>query len=1238
MRLINREDLRSYAIDPGNKTHLPKLISDLVQSSVQFEKCYFPSREGVQLPGYDGEVVALESYLHFVPEGKSVWEIGTDKRTKTKIKTDFEKRVKKTKLDNPSDYSFVLVTPLRASKEQELIDDLNAISNGVFKEVRVLFAEDLLQWLEHRINVQVSFAKYLNKVPQVGWEILSNWQQGWMSNTEITLSNQLVIGGRYDHLNHLKKWYEKGEGLIFVADETRELSVGFVSSALKSIQHQLKINILNRCIFVAEEQALKDFPRAAFKGIIVTTNLNSSIHKAQLEKGYRVIVCTDKKNTKREASTIILPQLNRNKSRQALLGLGINDAAVTKIVKDADCRLNLIREALGFEVSKPSWVKPENRDALIPALLSGKWNKRYIGDQLFVEDLSGKTIEALVDSIQLIQSDSEVKFLKPKPKTEKVFSDQEKSLSTRINWGYLNSFITKSWLEKFGQLAPVIFADENPDIRKSLEGLNFKIYQQEEPGFSSSLKEGVLESLFYISQISDCPVNEQMNVKGFVDQVIAEILNTKSLDHWRSLDKYLPLIAEISPEIFFGRLNDMLEHNEEELKELLEVTGDHHIFPIQYHTGLLWALETLAWIPNDFVSSVNALFLLNELHSEGRTGNSPESSLLKILTLQEPQTFASFKEVKEAISGLVKQNTDKGWKLAHLLVSDLPYYSSQTSTPELISVLHLKKLTPSIKEIEECVSDIIWLLINNINDNLERIELLMWSYLGYPEQSRREVRKFIADYKEEHSVALWELIRRILKLIENKEEDLPSDEIEELNDLCQSLKPDDYYDSSLWLFNKRSKYLRNNFVDSDYKKSMAVIEPMQHEVLSKLYKDQGCKAVLEFVHSFYERDYPPPYYQLPSIISEEDQLPFLKLAFKINSNLHYNYSRFASRKFGFDWMEKKVEEMIKEKFSTESVVSFLLASSHYDETLYLANKRKDEIKNLFYKHLDLSYRTIDNQELLHKVIENSTNVYRVADLFDLILGNEIKPSKECLKDMLHKIFSPEDWDQAPSRESVHRMMNYINQRDDFEGDELLELEMTYLPFYISLIDSGLPPRINDLSQNSEEYINLAQTSFRLESERKEGKIITTRLIVNKVTITDEDLKNDPEKLSAWIDEVLEAFEGDEKRQVLYWIGKSLGRSFYEEDYIIPKVLWSVLDKYDSQDLFQGWYNGENEGMRMRRREFGAMEIRISESYLKVHEESKELFPKCSAYAKKLVKVYEIKSVEERDKQVLEDHF
>ena len=26
MRLINREDLRSYAIDPGNKTHLPKLV------------------------------------------------------------------------------------------------------------------------------------------------------------------------------------------------------------------------------------------------------------------------------------------------------------------------------------------------------------------------------------------------------------------------------------------------------------------------------------------------------------------------------------------------------------------------------------------------------------------------------------------------------------------------------------------------------------------------------------------------------------------------------------------------------------------------------------------------------------------------------------------------------------------------------------------------------------------------------------------------------------------------------------------------------------------------------------------------------------------------------------------------------------------------------------------------------------------------------------------------------------
>jgi hypothetical protein len=48
-----------------------------------------PGGEGSEIPGYDGKVVANKG-TPFVPEGKSVWELGTgeDPATKARVTTE----------------------------------------------------------------------------------------------------------------------------------------------------------------------------------------------------------------------------------------------------------------------------------------------------------------------------------------------------------------------------------------------------------------------------------------------------------------------------------------------------------------------------------------------------------------------------------------------------------------------------------------------------------------------------------------------------------------------------------------------------------------------------------------------------------------------------------------------------------------------------------------------------------------------------------------------------------------------------------------------------------------------------------------------------------------------------------------------------------------------------------------------------------------------------------------------
>ena len=71
---------------------LPKLIWKLVLSSCsQIRNHHFPFESGIQFNGYDGYLDA-DSVSKFVPNGKSIWEFGTNTNIKEKFEKDYSKR------------------------------------------------------------------------------------------------------------------------------------------------------------------------------------------------------------------------------------------------------------------------------------------------------------------------------------------------------------------------------------------------------------------------------------------------------------------------------------------------------------------------------------------------------------------------------------------------------------------------------------------------------------------------------------------------------------------------------------------------------------------------------------------------------------------------------------------------------------------------------------------------------------------------------------------------------------------------------------------------------------------------------------------------------------------------------------------------------------------------------------------------------------------------------------------
>ena len=106
-------DLAMWADRTEARSTLPDLIRRIVRvENDQVTHAPFRAGEGVGLPGYDGTVRTSRG-TPFVPEGFSVWEMGTNRNTKKKANDDFDTRTADPLGVDPGSATFVFVTPRR---------------------------------------------------------------------------------------------------------------------------------------------------------------------------------------------------------------------------------------------------------------------------------------------------------------------------------------------------------------------------------------------------------------------------------------------------------------------------------------------------------------------------------------------------------------------------------------------------------------------------------------------------------------------------------------------------------------------------------------------------------------------------------------------------------------------------------------------------------------------------------------------------------------------------------------------------------------------------------------------------------------------------------------------------------------------------------------------------------------------------------------------------------------------
>ena len=109
---ISANDIKQCGTNDARRAQeqLPLLIWKLILASCTLiRNHHFPFYEGIQYNGFDGYLDA-DSSSPFVPNGKSIWEFGTNQGCKQKFESDYAKRVKQIEPSEQSEYTFCFVT------------------------------------------------------------------------------------------------------------------------------------------------------------------------------------------------------------------------------------------------------------------------------------------------------------------------------------------------------------------------------------------------------------------------------------------------------------------------------------------------------------------------------------------------------------------------------------------------------------------------------------------------------------------------------------------------------------------------------------------------------------------------------------------------------------------------------------------------------------------------------------------------------------------------------------------------------------------------------------------------------------------------------------------------------------------------------------------------------------------------------------------------------------------------
>lgn len=814
----------------------------ILETSPELIELGMPAGEGVAVGDWDGS--ARSSGTHpWVPDGVSVWELSVDKRPGKKADTDYGKR-----FDTPDG------TPAKGATYVELIlrvwsgrkkwaTDRRAEKR--WRDVRAYGLDDVESWLESAPVTWAWISEELGLSPY-GLRTGATWWDAWSSQTSPVFPPGLVLAGRDKQVAAIREKLGTS-GVTTVSSASPNETCAFLAGTAVKADADGDGRMLARLAFVDERSTWRRLIETQQPLVLVP--LDPELAQDIPSRSPHSVFVPVRPGGGGE---LPLPPLDASGVAQALKLAGITDDKKADAAgRLARRSLTALRRSLASNVAlhQPPWSQASASRFVRAVLLAGSWDDQREGDRSVLLQLSGEDYEAFRDQISTLADPAD-------PLIQKV-GESWHLVASYDAWLLLGDRLNDDDLKHFETVVVTVLGEEDPALELPEDERWWRAsFEGKVRAFSGDLRHGLAKSMALLG-VHGTSISLSGGYSGsqWANQLVRKLLDGANNDSsgraWSSISDLLPLLAEAGPEAFVAAISAGTKGDSPVLSGVF-TDQEHGLFSSSSpHTGLLWALEGLAWSQEHFGAAVDLLACLDEMDPGGRLSNRPLASLINIFCPWHPDNCATPERRLKVIDGLRKRHNQTAWKL---LLSMLPEFQGAhfpTREPEFRD-WKPERRPVTHPEYFGFISAVVQRCIAEAGSDGSRWDNLIDRYHNLPPTDRSAVTGALGEVIASAALdkpsreLLWSALRELVnqhRTYSTAQWVLPEEDLREIDALIDQLQPETISKRYEWLFQKQMPNLADVRWTDDHAGYESALAERRREAIGELEVEGGLDAV-----------------------------------------------------------------------------------------------------------------------------------------------------------------------------------------------------------------------------------------------------------------------------------------------------------------------------------------------------------------------------------------------------------